>query len=333
MRAYTAKRGSSEIDETLIGSVAFYNASVDDFLLLVGRTDLGRTPWQLTITAGLLTCCAALGVPLAVYITYGQLGVDQSGVQYIIKGLMIVLLFAVPAAVAYDLWNLLMINVSTPWLKFSIIIAGTIAGIFGFISAFFIVCTKNCHGICMSRHPCLSLLVQSLSIGLLIFFSELLALHGMFNIMFLLLIASPQHITVSVVFYGTGFFSCVVMAALMILLLDDYCCRGCTIVDRNDSNNSTAHNDAEGGNSHTGTHTKSCNCLGASYIMLFSTVVFLFLLSFIYCFSEFTSFVNSSSSESYIATLTPSVILAIVGIFLTYIIKRKTLLDTAAAIV
>ena len=331
LKAYTSVRGSSEIDETSVGSVAFYNVSVNEFLLLVGRTNLARTPLLLTLTAALLTCCAALGVPMAVYMTYSQLE-DQSGVKYFIKAFVLVLFVGVPAALVYDLWNIAVIDVETLWITIFILVAGTIAVLFGFITGFFIVYMKTCRGNCtMSRRSCLCMLVQSLSIGLFIIFCELLALHGMFNVMFLLLIASPQHITVSVVFYGTGFFSCVVITALMLVLLDDCGCCACSCAIAEADSTSTAQNDTnatsttttmetEEGNLRTGTSTY----LGTFYVTLFFIVVYLFLVSFIYCFSEFISIVNSGSSESYIATLTPSVILAIVGAFLTYIIRKKT---------
>ena len=334
LKAYTSVRGSSEIDETSVGSVAFYNASVNNFLLLVGRTNLARTPLLLAITAALLTCCAALGVPMAVYMTYNQLGADQSGVncKYFIKGFVLVLFVGVPAAIVYDLWNIAVIDIESLWTKIFVLVVGTIAVLFSFITGFFIVYMKTCRGNCtMSRRSCLCMLVQSLSIGLLIAFSELLALHGMFNVMFLLLIASPQHITVSVVFYGTGFFSCVVITALMLVLLDDCGCCACSCAIVEADSTSTAQNDTnatsttttmeiEEGNLRTGISTY----LGTFYVMLFFIAVYLFLVSFIYCFSEFISVVNSGSSESYIATLTPSVILAVVGAFLTYIIRRKT---------
>ena len=105
----------------------------------------------------------------------------------------------------------------------------------------------------------------------------------------------------------------VITALFLVLLINRY-------------NNHTTLSTRKGtDNSHSSANKlKCCTCLTTSYLILFFTLVYAFLAAFIYCFSEFISFSNSGGGGgSYIATLTPSLLLTGLGIFLTFILKKQ----------
>ena len=318
-------RSNEGIDETLVGSIAFYNASQDDFFLLVGNTDLGQTPLLLTISGTLLVLCAAFGVPMAIYAAYdsGKLGESQSSITYFIGGFVLVLSFAVPVACGYDIYNIRSLDgiIQSDWIKYLTVSGGSAVVVYGFIAGFAIAYLKRKVWL-ITNNTTVSVIIQALGIGLTVSFSELMAFHGMFIVFFLLLTSSPQHITVSIVFYGAGFFSCVVITALfLVLLINRY------------NNHSTLSTRKGTDNSHSSANKLKCyTYLSTSYLILFFTLVYAFLAAFIYSFSEFISFSNSGGGGgSYIATLTPSLLLTGLGIFLTFILKKQTSLHKGIA--
>ena len=313
-------RSNEGIDESLVGSIAFYNASQDDFFLLIGDTDLGQTPLLLTISGTLLVLCAAFGVPMAIYAAYdsGKLGESQSSIKYFIGGFVLVLSFAVPVACGYDIYNIRSLDgiIQSDWIKYLTVSGGSAVVVYGFIAGFAIAYLKRKVWL-ITNNTAVSVIIQALGIGLTVSLSALMAFHGMFIVFFLLLTSSPQHITVSIVFYGAGFFSCVVVTALFLVLL----------VNR--YNNHFASSARKG---HSSANKLKCyTCLTTSYLIFFFTLVYAFLAAFIYSFSEFISFSNSGGGDSYIATLTPSLLLTGLGILLTFILKKQTSLHKEIA--
>ena len=304
LRAYMSARSNKSIDETLVGSIAFYNASQDDFLLLVGNTDLGQTPLLLTISGTLLILCAAFGVPMAIYAAYDHYdsGKLESSIKYFIGGFVLVLSFAVPVAYGYDIYNFRSLDgtIQSDWIKYVTVSGGSAVIVYGFIVGFAIACLKrNSKVWLITDITVVSVIIQALGIGLTVGFSALIAFHGYFIVFFLLLTSSPEHITVGIVFYGAGFFSCVVITALFLALLKRL--------------------------RYKNHDKKCCTCLATSYLIFFFTLVYAFLVAFIYSFSGFISFSNScGGGGSYIATLTPSMLLTGLGIFLSFILKKQT---------
>ncbi len=318
-------RSNEGIDESLVGSIAFYNESQDDFFLLVGNTDLGQTPLLLTISGTLLVLCAAFGVPMAIYAAYdsGKLGEPQSSIKYFIGGFVLVLYFAVPVACGYDIYNIRSLDgiIQSDWIKYFTVSGGSAVVAYGFIAGFAIAYLKR-KVWQITSNTAVSVIIQALGIGLTVSFSALMAFHGLFIVFFLLLTSSPQHITVSIVFYGAGFFSCVVVTALFLVLLVNRYNNHCT---------SSARQRSTDNSQFSANKLKFYTCLTTSYLILFFTLVYAFLASFIYSFSEFISFSNSGGGGSYIATLTPSLLLTGLGIVLTFILKKQASLHKGIA--
>lgn len=326
LRAYVSVRNAEEIDPSLVGSIAFYNASQDDFFLLVGDTDLGQTPLLLTFSGTLLVLCAAFGVPMAIYAAYdgSLLGESQSSIKYFIGGFFFVLCFAVPVAVGYDIYNIRSLDgiIQSEWIKFFTVSGGSAVVVYGFIAGFVIAYVKRETWKIPKKYKFVSVIVQTLGIGLTVTFSSLMAFHGLFIVFFLLLTSSPQHITVSIVFYGASFFSCVVVTALFLV----------SLVNRYKNHiGSSTENDT--GSRRSSTNKQKCyTCLTTSYLIFFFTLVYLFLAAFVYGFSQFIPFSNSGADGgSYIATLTPSLLLTIMGIVLTFVLKKQTSLHDGVA--
>ena len=317
LRAYMSARSNEGIDESLVGSIAFYNASREDFFLLVGNTDLGQTPLLLTISGTLLVLCAAFGVPMAIYAAYNsrKLGESQSSIKYFIGGFVLVLCFAVPVACGYDIYNIRSLDgiIQSKWIKYFTVSGGSAVVAYGFIAGLVIAYLKRKVWM-ITNNTAVSVIIQALGIGLTVSFSVLMAFHGLFIVFFLLLTSSPQHITVSIVFYGAGFFSCVVITALFLV----------SLVNRYDNHlASSTRKDTD--NSHfSANKLKFYTCLTTSYLILFFTLVYSFLAAFVYSFSEFISFSSSGDGGSYIATLTPSLLLTVLGIIVTFILKKQT---------
>lgn len=321
LRAYMSARSNEGIDESLVGNIAFYNSSEDDFFLLVGDTDLGQTPLLLTISGTLLILCAAFGVPMAIYAVYdidiNKLVESQSSIKSFIRGFVLVLCFAVPAAVGYDMYNVRSLGgiIQSKWIKYFTVSGGSAVIVYGFIAGFVIV-YLNRKVWMITNNTVVSVIIQALGIGLTVAFSELMAFHGLFIVFFLLLTSSPQHITVSIVFYGAGFFSCVVITALFLV----------SLINRYNNHLKLASSTQWSAN-----RLKCYTCLTTSYLIFFFTLVYSFLAAFVYSFTEFISFANSGDGSSYIATLTPSLLLTVLGIFLTFILKKQTSLHEGIA--
>lgn len=309
-------RSNAGIDESLVGNIAFYNASQDDYFLLVGNTDLGQTPLLLTISGTLLVLCAAFGVPMAIYAAYdsSKVGESQSSIKYFIGGFVLILCFAIPVALGYEIYNIRSLDgiIQSKWIKYFTVSGASAVVVYGFIAGFTIAYLKR-EVWMITSNTATSVTIQALGIGLTVSFSALMAFHGLFVVFFLLLTSSPQHITVSIVFYGAGFFSCVVITALFLV----------TLVNRYNkylASMSSTRRDID--NNHF--KLKCYTCLTTSYLILFFTLVYSFLAAFVYSFSEFISFSNSGGGGSYIATLTPSLLLTILGIIVTFILKKQT---------
>ena len=313
-----SSRSNEGIDGSLVGRVAFYNASEDDFLLLVGDTDLGQTPLLLTISGIPLVLCAAFGVPIAIYIAYdiGKLSKLQSSVNYFIGGFVLFLCFAVPVVIGIDIENLRSVSniIQSEWIKYITVLGISGVTVYGFIAGFIIAYLKRKVWM-ISNNTTVSVIIQTFGIGLIVGFSGLLVFHGLFIVFFLLLTTSPQHITVSVVFYGAGCFSFVIITALLlVLLVDRYNCYLAISTNKN-ANKSQS----------TSTKWRKCYiCLTTSYLVFFFILVYFFLAAFIYCFSQFVSFSTSGDSDSYIATLTPSLLLTVLGVILSFVLKNQT---------
>ena len=308
-------RNNEGIDQSLVGSIAFYNASQDDFFLLVGNTDLGQTPLLLTISGTLLVLCAAFGVPMAIYTAYDdQFGDSQPSIKFFIGGFVSVLLFAVPLAIGYDIYNIRSLDgiIQSKWIKYFTVFGGTAVIVYGFVAGFVIAYLKR-KILIGKKYTLICVIIHALGIGLTVSFFVLVAFHGLFVVFFLLLTSSPQHITVSIVFYGASFFSCVVITALLLVLL----------VNRYD-NHLASSNDANCPCLSTNKQKCYITCLTTSYLIFFFTLVYLFLAAFVYGFSQFISFSSSGGGGSYIATLTPSLLLTVMGLGLTFILNKQT---------
>lgn len=321
LRAYMSARSNEGIDESLVGNIAFYNSSEDDFFLLVGNTDLGQTPLLLTISGTILILCAAFGVPMAIYAVYdidiNKLVESQSSIKYFIGGFVLVLCFAVPVAGGYDIYNVRSLGgiIQSKWIKYFTVSGGSAVVVYGFIAGFVIAYLKRKVWM-ITNNTVVSVIIQALGIGLTVAFSELIAFHGLFIVFFLLLTSSPQHITVSIVFYGAAFFSCVVITALFLV----------SLINRYSNHLKLASSTQWSAN-----RLKCCTCLTTLYLIFFFTLVYSFLAAFVYSFTEFISFANSGDGSSYIATLTPSLLLTVLGIFLTFILKKQTSLHEGIA--
>ena len=114
---------------------------MSDFLLLVGNTDLGQTLLILTICGALLYVGVTIGVPMVIYIA-NDIDSFQSNksFKYLIGGFVLVLTFAVPATLGYDIYIIssLANTIQSQWIR-SLSVAGrSTLVLYSFTAGFFL---------------------------------------------------------------------------------------------------------------------------------------------------------------------------------------------------
>lgn len=294
----------------MAGTVSIYNETEDDFFLLVGDTNLSQTPFLLTTVTTMLVLCAALGMPMVINVIYTNsiIGNSHSDTirNYAIVAFVLVLCFIIPLILVYDFYNINTLRdvIQNIWIKHLTLFGAASCGLYGFVAGFVIAYWKSDKWT-ISNYTPISIILQGIGIGLVVGFFELLAFHGLFTVFFLLLTTSPQHIAVSIVFYGASLFALIVLTTLLIK----------SFVRTYRIN-----------------YLENKSKIWTGLSMLYITVVFIFfyifLAVFVYTFSEFISFTVVGDSSGVIATLAPSALLALFGSGGTYILQKLESIDS-----